>query len=79
MKNILLTGGAGYIGSHTAIELLNTGYSVIIVDNLSNSSLESLNRVEKITNKKILFYQIDLFDKNKVIKEIIELDLNIPV
>ncbi len=66
MKNILLTGGAGYIGSHTAIELLNTGYSVIIVDNLSNSSLESLNRVEKITNKKILFYEIDLCDKNKV-------------
>ena len=46
---ILLTGGAGYIGSHTCVEMLNAGYDVIVVDNLNNSSVESLNRVEKIT------------------------------
>ena len=50
--SILLTGGAGYIGSHTCVEMLNAGYDVIVVDNLNNSSVESLNRVEKITGKK---------------------------
>lgn len=58
--NILVTGGAGYIGSHTIIELLNHGHDVVVVDNLSNSSRESLRRVELITNKNIEFHEIDL-------------------
>ena len=66
--NILITGGAGYIGSHTIIELINNGHSIIVVDNLSNSSQESLKRVEKLTNTKILFYKIDLCDKNALEK-----------
>lgn len=59
---ILVTGGAGYIGSHTTLELLNAGHDVVVVDNLSNASLEALNRVEKITGKSIKFYQVDLRD-----------------
>ena len=59
---ILLTGGAGYIGSHTAVELLNNGYEVVVIDNLSNSSEEALHRVEQITGKKIAFYKDDLRD-----------------
>ena len=51
--SILVTGGAGYIGSHTCIEMQNAGYDVIVIDNLDNSSSESLKRVEKITGKKI--------------------------
>ena len=66
--NILLTGGAGYIGSHTIIELVKNGHSVVVADNLSNSSQESLNRVEKITDTKIPFYQIDLRDKEALEK-----------
>ncbi|MFN7250063.1 MAG: UDP-glucose 4-epimerase GalE [Anaerobacillus sp.] len=61
--NILVTGGAGYIGSHTCVELLNNGHEVIVVDNLSNSKIEALDRVTKITGKEIKFYQIDLLDK----------------
>ena len=57
---ILVTGGAGYIGSHTCVELLNQGYQVIVLDNLVNSSEEALKRVEKITGKKITFYKADL-------------------
>ena len=59
---ILLTGGAGYIGSHTCVEMLNAGYDVVVVDNLNNSSRESLNRVEKITGKKVKFYENDVCD-----------------
>jgi len=59
---ILVTGGAGYIGSHTCVELLNAGYDVCVVDNLSNSSAEALNRVKKITGKEFKFYEIDLLD-----------------
>ena len=65
MKNILVTGGAGYIGSHTCIELLDRGYNVIVVDNLCNSCYESIRRVEHITGKKIKFYEV----KNGTIKE----------
>ena len=63
---ILVTGGAGYIGSHTCVELLNQGYEVIAADNLSNSSERSLERVEKITGKKVTFYKADLLDRNLV-------------
>ncbi|HKL86628.1 MAG TPA: UDP-glucose 4-epimerase GalE [Treponemataceae bacterium] len=60
---ILVTGGAGYIGSHTCVELLNRGHEVVIVDNLCNSSEEAVRRVEKITGKKITFYKADILDK----------------
>ena len=63
---ILVTGGAGYIGSHTCVELLNAGYEVVVVDNLYNSSEESLRRVEKITGKKVTFYQVDLLDETRL-------------
>jgi len=59
---VLVTGGAGYIGSHTTVELLNAGHEVICVDNLSNSSKESLARIEKITGKKVIFYENDVRD-----------------
>jgi len=61
--NILVTGGAGYIGSHTCVELLDNNHNVIVVDNLSNSKKEAINRVEAITNKKVKFYEIDILDK----------------
>lgn len=54
--NVLVTGGAGYIGSHTVLELLNENHQVIVVDNLSNSSKEALRRVQKITGKELTFY-----------------------
>jgi UDP-glucose 4-epimerase len=59
---ILVTGGAGYIGSHTCVELLDAGYEVIVVDNLSNSKAESLQRVQEITGKALTFHRIDLLD-----------------
>lgn len=59
---ILITGGAGYIGSHTAVELLDAGHKVIVLDNLSNSKKEAINRVEEITGKSIKFYETDLLD-----------------
>ena len=59
---ILVTGGAGYIGSHTCLELLNAGYEVVVLDNLYNSCEESLKRVEKLTGKKMSFYEVDLLD-----------------
>lgn len=60
---ILVTGGAGYIGSHTCVELLQAGYEIVVVDNLSNSKLESMNRVKEITGEEFPFYKIDILDK----------------
>ena len=62
MANILVTGGAGYIGSHTCVELLNAGHSVVVLDNLSNSSAESLARVQQLTGKTLQFIQGDIRD-----------------
>ena len=64
--NVLVTGGAGFIGSHTVVELLNAGYGAIVVDNLSNASAESLRRVEELTGKKVPFYLADVRDKEKM-------------
>ncbi len=61
--NVLVTGGAGYIGSHTSVELLNAGHNVVCVDNFMNSKFESIKRVEKITGKKIKFYEGDVRDR----------------
>ncbi|AZV40973.1 UDP-glucose 4-epimerase GalE [Peribacillus asahii] len=63
---ILVTGGAGYIGSHICVELLQHGYEVVVVDNLSNSSFESIKRVKAITGKGMKFYQIDILEQEKL-------------
>jgi UDP-glucose 4-epimerase len=63
---ILVTGGAGYIGSHTCVELLNAGYELIILDNFSNSKPESLRRLREITDKDFQFYEVDLLDRDGV-------------
>ncbi|MCR4716082.1 MAG: UDP-glucose 4-epimerase GalE [Lachnospiraceae bacterium] len=60
---ILVTGGAGYIGSHTCVELLDAGYEVVILDNLYNSSKKAVDRIEEITGKKVTFYENDMLDK----------------
>ncbi len=61
--NVLVTGGAGYIGSHTCVELLESGYGVVVIDNLCNSNPESLNRVRELTGKEVKFYQGDVRDE----------------
>ena len=61
--NILLAGGAGYIGSHTAVELLTAGHDVVIVDNYCNSCAEAVNRVEEVSGKKVVSYEADVKDK----------------
>ena len=63
MATILVTGGCGYIGSHTVLELLNKNYDVVVVDNFSNSSFESIRRVQKITGKEVTFYEADIRDQ----------------
>ncbi len=68
MKNILVTGGTGYIGSHTVVELLNLNYNVIIIDNLSNSKIVVLDRIEKITGKRPKFYKGDIRSKDDLRK-----------
>ena len=65
---ILVTGGAGYIGSHTCVELLDAGYDVVVLDNLSNSSEVALERVEALTGKKITFYKGDVLDRDILFK-----------
>ncbi|MBR2213035.1 MAG: UDP-glucose 4-epimerase GalE [Eubacterium sp.] len=76
MGKILVTGGAGYIGSHTVVELLDNGYDVVVVDNLSNSSKESLNRVEQITGKTVKFYENDIADMDAMDKIFEENDID---
>ena len=69
---ILVTGGAGFIGSHTCVELLDAGYEVVVLDNLSNASEKSLERVEALTGKKVMFYKGDILDRdilNKIFAE----------
>ncbi|MDE6832963.1 MAG: UDP-glucose 4-epimerase GalE [Ruminococcus sp.] len=62
MSKILVTGGTGFIGSHTCVELLSNGYEIVIVDNLSNSKEATVDRIEKITGKKVTFYNVDICD-----------------
>ena len=61
--NVLVTGGAGYIGSHTCVELLSSGYGVIVIDNLCNSNPKSLDRVQELTGKSLTFYEGDVRDE----------------
>ena len=61
--SILITGGAGYIGSHTCVELLSAGYDIVVIDNYSNSCNESLERVKKISGKEFSYYECDIRDK----------------
>ena len=68
MGKVLVAGGCGYIGSHTCVELLNNGYEVIVVDNLCNSSVEALHRVEELTGKCVLFYEIDVRNMDMLCK-----------
>lgn len=68
LMSVLVTGGAGYIGSHTCIEMIKAGYDVVVVDNLDNSNVEALKRVEKIVGKKIKFYENDVRDKAALAK-----------
>lgn len=68
MKKVLVTGGAGYIGSHTCVELLNSGRQIVIVDNFSNSNNKSLEAIRKITRKDFKFYEIDYLDKEALEK-----------
>ena len=63
---ILVTGGAGFIGSHTCVELLNGGYEVAVIDNFCNSKPEMLDKIREITNKDFKFYEADLLDRPKV-------------
>lgn len=72
---ILVTGGAGYIGSHTCVELLNSGYDIVVLDNLSNSSAEALERVKDITGKELAFYEADLLDREAVHRVFAEHDI----
>ena len=73
---ILVTGGAGYIGSHTVLELLNSNQDVVVIDNLCNSSEESLNRVKAITGKSVTFYQGDVLDSELLTRILTEHDIN---
>lgn len=65
---VLVTGGAGFIGSHTCVELLNAGHHVVVVDNLSNSNKKSLSRIEEITGRQLVFYEVDILDRHSLRK-----------
>ena len=73
--NVLVTGGAGYIGSHTCVELLESGYDVVVIDNLCNSNSESLRRVERLTGKSVKFYEGDVRDETLLKKIFAENDI----
>ena len=73
---ILVTGGTGYIGSHTVVELQNAGYDVVVMDNLSNSSMKVLDRVEAITGKKVPFYEADIRNREDLEKIGFDLVIN---
>ena len=73
--NVLVTGGAGYIGSHTCVELLNLGYGVVVIDNLCNSNPESLKRVQELTGKQVKFYEGDVRDEALLTKIFAENDI----
>ena len=64
MKKIFITGCCGYIGSHTCVELLNSGFEIVGLDNFSNSKRDVLDRITSLTNKSITFYEGDMLDKN---------------
>lgn len=72
MKNVFVTGGAGYIGSHTCVELLDEGYDIVVADNLSNSKVEVIERIKRITGKDFPFYQVDVCDEKALEKIFIE-------
>ena len=74
---ILVTGGAGYIGTHTCVELLNAGYEIVVVDNFSNSKPEALNRVREITGKDFTFYEADLLDKEALKRYLLKMRLRL--
>jgi UDP-glucose 4-epimerase len=74
VRRIFVTGGAGYIGSHTCVELLEAGYEVVVYDNLSNASLEALRRVERITGKPIEFIEGDIRDRERLSKALVGCD-----
>ena len=63
---VLVTGGTGYIGSHTCVELLAAGFDVVVFDNLYNSKIEVVDKIEKISGKKITFYKADMVDKEAI-------------
>ncbi len=75
-KTILVTGGAGYIGSHACVELLQAGFNVIVIDNLSNSKAESIQRVEKITGKTLIFHKMDIRDKKALTELFLEHEIH---
>ena len=77
-KKILVAGGTGYIGSHTTVELQNAGYEVVIIDDLSNSNIEVLDGIEKITGIRPEFIQLDLKDKEDVYKRQVSAVANVP-
>ena len=80
--NILVTGGAGYIGSHTCVELLESGYGVVVIDNLCNSNPKSLERVQELTGKELRFYEGDVRDEqllHKIFTQIFTGSLNMPL
>ena len=63
---VLVTGGAGFIGSHTCVELLNSGFEIVVLDNFSNSNMKSIENIKKITGKDFKFYEVDYLDREKL-------------
>ena len=75
IKLILITGGAGYIGSHTCVELLDKGEEIVVIDNFVNSKPETIDKIKEITKKDFKFYEVDLLDKEKLEKVFQENDI----